>query len=150
MRYQTDTYSCGAAAVVNALRALGKRISERRVRALSGTDPDRGTGESGIVTAVRGLGFSATAFESSNSQEAWSWISENVRSGRAVIVAVWNHEHWMTVVGMVGDRTIMFDSARTEKNKKENGVHSLSRGDFLRKWRHSVKDVYFGISVSKR
>lgn len=134
MRYQKDPYSCGAAAVVNALRCLGKKTPERIVRAYSNTTPEKGTDEHGIIAALRNFGFDGESFETEKTSEAVTTLTLNIRRGQPVIICTQNLQHWVTVVGMIGDRFAVADPANTKKNKEENGVHIWSVKQLARNW----------------
>jgi ABC-type bacteriocin/lantibiotic exporter with double-glycine peptidase domain len=134
MRYQKDSYSCGAAAVVNALRCFGKKVPERNVRAFSSTTQEKGTDEHGIIAALRGLGFDGQSFETEKSDEAVAGLATNMRKGHPVIICTQNLQHWVTVVGMAGDRFVVFDPARTKGNKSENGVHVYTHKQLSKTW----------------
>lgn len=144
------TWSCGPAAVVNAVQALGKRVTEGRVRSLAGTTEETGTDEDGLIVAVRGLGLTATAHHSSHSADAWSFIRANAMDGRPCLICVDSWGHWVTVIGTVGDRIVVFDPANTKKNAKENGISVLSRTQLLRRWRcPNEQEPLYAIAVGK-
>lgn len=151
MRYQQLPYSCGAGAVVNALRALGVRVDERRVRSLASTTID-GTDECGVVSAVRALGHSASEFKGTSRNHAWRWLHGALLQGSAVIICVDLWKHWVTCVGLLGDRVILIDPAKVQFNMKENGIHVLSKERLIARWRSSCKakdNVYQAICISK-
>ncbi len=144
MKYQKNTYSCGAACVVNALRCFGEKVSERKVRTFSGTTSEQGTNEYGIMAALTGLGHSGARYEVEDKEAAWNKVTKNF----PFITCVMNSQHWVTVVGVVDDRVIVVDSTNTLLNKSENGVHIVAKREFLRSWRN--KDgMYFGIIVDQ-
>lgn len=151
MRYQQLTYSCGAGAVVNALRALGVRVDERRVRPSAGTTPD-GTDEIGTIQAVRALGYSASEFTGKSRNHAWRWLHGALLQGSAVIISVDLWQHWVTCIGLLGDRVILIDPAKVQSNMRENGIHVLSKDRLIARWRSSRKakdNIYQAICVSK-
>lgn len=134
---------------MNALRCFGRRVAERRVRKSVGTTED-GTTEVGICGGLRELGFTANPFETTDTQAAWGWIIEGLRTGKPVIVCVDNWQHWVTVIGQVGDRVIVCDPANTKKNEEENGIASMSKKDFLRRWKFWKEGYYYGIAVGRK
>lgn len=150
MHYQRDTFSCGAAAVVNALRCLGRKVSERTVRKYSDTTEKDGTSQDGILNAVRNLGFTGTIYETEDALSAWCWFSESVRTCHPVILCVQNDEHWITAIGMIGDKVVTFDPGKFLHNLEEKGVLVLSKRDFMRKWKNSRAGKFFGISIGKK
>ena len=150
MRYQELAWSCGAAALVNASRALGKRIAEGRVRHLSETTEADGTDEDGLIRAARGLKMTATEHHSADSNAAWAFVRSNVSDGRPCLICVDSWGHWVTVVGIVGDRVIVVDPAKTVRNTAENGTLSLLRKDLLPRWRcPREEEPFYAIAVGR-
>lgn len=151
MRYQQLTYSCGAGAIVNALRALGVRVDERKVRTLAGTTCD-GTDETGVIHALRALGHSASEFTGKSRNHAWRWLHGALLQGSAVIISVDLWQHWVTCIGLLGDRVILIDPAKVQSNMKENGIHVLSKERLIARWRSSRRNkdnIYQAICVSR-
>ena len=151
MRYQEKVYSCGAGAIVNALRALGVKVQERRVRPIASTTTD-GTDELGVMAALRGLGHSSSEFRGTSRNHAWRWLHGALIQGSAVIMTVDLWQHWVTCVGLLGDKVILIDTARTKNNIRENGIHVLSKDRLMARWRSSYKNkdnIYQAICVSK-
>lgn len=152
MRYQEKWYSCGPGSIVNALRAQGVRVDERRIRPMANCEQDCGTDEDGVIAAIRALGHSASTFQDKSRNNAWRWLRGALSQGNAVIISVYFWRHWVTCVGLLGDRVIVIDPEQTKKNMKENGVHILSKDTFMAQWRSSWKasdNIYYGICVSK-
>lgn len=149
MRYQRNPYSCGAAAVVNALRCHGRRVSEIRVQALAGTTAADGTGEQGIVAALRELGCGAASFETQSVTEAMTWLEGSMEEGVPVIVCTQQLQHWVTVIGMVGTRFVVVDPSNSKRNRAENGVHVVPRFVLRRSWQ-ARDGTYFGIRCLPR
>ncbi len=150
MRYQEESWSCGAAALVNAARALGKRVAEGRVRSVSGTTHDDGTAEDGLISGARELGLTATEHHSADSAAAWAFVRSNVLEGRPCLICVDSWGHWVTVVGLVGDRVLVADPANTKKNRSENGVLSLLRKDLLPRWRcPKEEEPFYAIAIGR-
>jgi len=151
MKYQKDSYSCGAAAVVNALRCFGVKTSERNVRVYSSTTAEKGTDHHGIVAALRGLGFDGEEFETENKADALAFVKNYLKKG-PVILCTMNFQHWVTLIGMVGDwedAYIIVDPTRTVENKKENGVQILSKKQLLKTWQ-TRNGKLFGIACRKK
>lgn len=150
MRYQARDGACGAASVVNALRALGWKVSEGRVRKIAGTTPQAGTDEHGIYEAVRQLGYSAVPFTTEDRKAAAAVVHSNVLAGRPCILCVDNYGHWVAIVGVVGDRFLLVDPTNTQRNSQENGCHSVSKAELLKRWRNREDGIYFSIVVGKK
>jgi ABC-type bacteriocin/lantibiotic exporter with double-glycine peptidase domain len=148
MRFQRDAYSCGIFAIMNALRAVGVKVSEKRVRAHSATTEEHGTNEHGVLNALERIGFKSEEIRATGKNEAWKKLSESLESGRPVILSVDSDRHWVAAVGLCGDFVVVFDSQRTQKVKDENGSIVYGKKNLLRRW--SCKgDRFFGISVIK-
>ncbi len=133
-RFQAEDFSCGPAAVVNALRSLGIRLTEREVSELAGTTRS-GTDERGIMRALRQLGYGVEELDTLDSDEAWEWLRCQLLVVRPVVLCVENFEHWTSVVSMFGDRVVYVDSQPgLESNRRENGVRFLTRRGLTRLW----------------
>ena len=149
MRLQQKDWSCGPAALVNAVQALGKHVSERRVRKLAGTT-EGGTDEHGLMAAARSLGFSASPSSSADAAAAWALVRSNVLGGRPSILCIDGWGHWVTAVGIVGERVIVFDPTETVRNVQENGTHSFSRRELLRRWRHRTEEEpFYAVAIGR-
>jgi len=153
MKYQRSSWSCGAAAVVNAIRVFGTKVSEYKVRGLAGTTKE-GTDEVGIMNAVRALGFTAAPYTSDSSNNAFQWISGQLIHGSPVILCLDAWLHWAVAVGYLGDRVVVIDSSNFSINKKENGVHIFTKNQLMRRWKNSRKSVtedrLYAIVVGKK
>lgn len=148
MRIQEKKNSCGAAAILNALRSLGTRVRERSVRKLCGTDGD-GTHEAGMLAGLGKLGCYSEVLETDRKKLALASLRKYLSTEMPVILAVDEDSHWVTLAGTLGDRYVLVDSERTEKNRKENGVYVLSVKELLKRWRKPDGTMY-GIAVRKR
>lgn len=134
---------------MNAIRAMGRRVAEGRIRKLAGTTQD-GTDEHGLIAAARSLGFTAVSHWSADQTAAWAFVRANVLDGRPCLVCIDSWGHWVTVVGIIGDHVLVADPANTQKNMGENGIHSLSRRDLLKRWRcQSESEPFYAIAVGK-
>mgnify|MGYP003428555599 CR=1 FL=1 len=149
MRYQKHPYSCGAAAVVNAVRCFGKRVAEMKVRSFSSTTKEDGTDEHGIIAALRGLGHDGESFSTGSKDAALDRLFVSLADGHPVIICTQNMQHWITVIGYIGvdSGNIMYvvaDPTNTQRNKEENGVHVLSPKLLKKSWQ-ARDGKYFGI-----
>ncbi len=152
MRYQRDQYSCGAAAVVNAIRCFGKKVSEQSVRSFSSTTKEKGTDEHGIIAALRGLGFDGYAFEfdSVDRAQATEQLSAMLRRGEPAIICTQNFQHWVTVVGkLANDRYVIIDPSTSNENKRENGVNVLTKTSLIKTWQ-SRDGKLFGVGCKTK
>ena len=142
MKPQEKTWSCGAAALRNALRARwGHKVREGQIRALAGTSPEQGTSEDGLIAAARALGYSIVVHSSNSTTEAWDWLRGCLISGRPVILCLDAWEHWAVCFGLLGERVNVFDSSNFKNNRKEGGIHTLDRSHLMRRWRNGRKSV---------
>lgn len=151
MRFQETEYSCGAASVVNALRALGKRVTEREVRKLADTDHN-GTDEVGVMQALRAYNYQASEYISKSRHVAWRWLCGAISQGSVAIICVDQSQHWVVVIAIATDRVILIDSSRTQANIRENGIHVLSKNRLMARWKNGHKpgnNIYEAICVSK-
>lgn len=155
MKYQKKPWSCGSAVVVNTARCFGVKVSEYKVWGLAGTTQESGTQEDGIIHALRELGFSVTEYSSSDKVVAWSWLMFQLGEGHVVVLCSEAWEHWILVCGRLGtDKVVVVDSANFKVNKKENGVHILTKRQIMRRWWNARKSIegeprLYGISVYK-
>ena len=71
-----------------------------------------------------------------------------LRKNNPVIIYLPREEHWCTVIGMIGDNFILFDSDNEKYNAKEHGVQILSAEELAERWED--RTYYYGIVVSKK
>lgn len=116
MRYQSNRASCGPASLHNALAALGIHRTEDELAQLCKQTPD-GTSVRNLGRAIQSIStpeqpLRGDAFGFKGNAEAlvalWYYISY---LGRPCILAVDHWEHWVTVVGHLGTRFSVVDSA---------------------------------------
>lgn len=149
MRTQLRHWSCGAAALVNAVLALGRSTSEGRVRKLAGTTQE-GTDEHGLMEAARALGLTATPTSSADSAAAWAFVRASLLDGRPCLLCIDGWGHWATAIGIVGERVIVVDPSNTVRNLKEGGVHVMTRTKLLRRWRNRSEDApFYAIAIGR-
>jgi len=151
MRYQQVGWSCGAAAVVNTLRAFGRRVAESCVRTHAGTNKT-GTENTGILASLRAFGLAGVEYNGTSKNHAWRWLQGALLQGSVVILSVDRWTHWVTCIGLVGDRVILIDSTNAIANKRENGIHVIPKEKLIRRWHHAKQsDEYslYAICASK-
>ena len=146
MRQQKATYSCGPAALSNAFKAYGRRISEAGVRLHSNTTKE-GTDEFGLMAATKALGFHYSVCEETNFVRAYEWLIERLRHGYPVLLCVSNWSHWVTALGSLGSRVTVFDPASDPNIRKENGVYVYSQHRLRRLWQHRTDKQYFAMAI---
>lgn len=151
MKYQKDPYSCGATAVVNALRCYGKNVSERSVRVLARTTPENGTDEHGIIAALRGFGGDGQTFVYKNFENAFAEVVSWIDEGYPVILCTWSMQHWVTVIGKLGrdpgngTTLIIADPSNSDRNTSENGIKIMTKKQLKKSWK-SPDGKFFGIA----
>ncbi len=143
MKFQTTPYSCGPAAVVNALRCLGIKVKEKEARRVAGTTKKHGTGSEGIVRAVnkwaRGDPFDVVGFDAALSQIGDMWLP--------AIICVNGWDHWVTVIGTtVKGSYIIADPSTGRRNRSENGIKILTERSLKKMWAHGR--TYSGVTVT--
>jgi ABC-type bacteriocin/lantibiotic exporter with double-glycine peptidase domain len=110
MRYQSRKSSCGPASLVNALEALGIGRSEDEIGALSKQDTN-GTTSSNLRKAAEAVGVEVMNVCEQREEVAGWLIESQIRSGHPGIIVVDNDEHWISVVGILGNTFIVADPA---------------------------------------
>lgn len=134
MQYQKSSFDCGPCACANAAKSLGISIPYRRLVQASGATTD-GTSEEGILQAVRDAGLSCRPYESNDRNSAWEWLHGALIQGRPVILSVDSWSHWTVTIGLLGvEKVILIDSTRSIRNKRQNGVHVLSKSAIMLRW----------------
>ncbi len=124
-------------------------MAERTVRSLCGPVLN-GTDDAQMISAIRGLGLTATPHSSSDTAAAWAFVRSNVMEGRPSLVCIDQWRHWVTVIGAVGSLVIIADSNNTKANMAENGIHTLSRPRLVRRWRHRDEQMpFYAIAIGK-
>lgn len=150
MKYQALAHSCGPAALRNAAVALGVSVTEARLRALAGCTEELGTDEHGLICAAREIGLKATPHWSSDKNAAWAFVRSNVMDGRACLLCTSNWGHWVTVIGVLGDRVVLDDPSNAAANVHENGTHVLTRKQLLKRWRHRHEaEPFYAVALGR-
>jgi ABC-type bacteriocin/lantibiotic exporter with double-glycine peptidase domain len=142
MIFQSNGWSCGAAALANALTYFGKSISEKTAirickSNINGTDADF------IIEAAKGLGYKSESFLEVDSKTAWSKLYEQIHTGTMLILCIDSWGHYVTLVGYLGSKVLIVDSSRD--TKKLNGVMYLSKRQLLKRWRH--ENGFYAIKI---
>ncbi len=134
MRYQTRSYTCGPASIVNALMLFGRVVPEAVVASLAGTT-NAGTSEHGLIKALRKLEYNPAVIKSVRG------VRNRVLDGTPVIVHLDEELHWVVIIGCLGKNFIAFDSDPSIYNKQENGVRVIYPSELGTK--------VFGVSVNR-
>ena len=129
MKMQRDKFSCGTFAVLNALAAVGKRATEKRVRVDAGTTRAHGTTDHGIRQALDRQGFTGSNLPTS-ADAFWSELTVAMTAGDPCILLVDDAEHWVAVIGKIGQRVLVFDS---DGDRQEHGIHVFTQRGLMRR-----------------
>ena len=148
MIYQRKIGWCGAATVCNALRCYNRKVTQRRVCLLAGGGSKEGLDEHDLIQALSALNHSTSTISTDKESDAIGTLQFEARS-HPVIISAEKEDHWVVVIGVLGDRFILFDSNRTLRNKAENGVQVLTPGKLARYW-VGKGGKYFGIVVGPK
>ena len=153
MKLQNNSYSCGVYAVMNAAKCLGIDLPRKKIVQYSGTTKN-GTSERGIIRTLRRNKFIAHEFEFSsysydnNKKRAIRILKNSLRNSNPVILCVDKNNHWCTVIGMLGNKFILFDSDMDLENKKEHGTQIVKENELVERWANYKN--FYGIRVSLR
>lgn len=149
MRYQSTDHFCGPAAVANALRALGRNVTEMQVEAAVAKahrkgEPKavEGTSHIQIKKALEVMKYRYAEFSLAHAEAAWRTLRSYLLDGNPVMLSVDSDEHWICAIGIIGTRILVADAADSEL------VLSYDREEMLRRW-GSASDVviYYGIAI---
>jgi len=144
MELQSGLSSCGAAALSNALQALGwSGCGQEAVAALAGTTSD-GTGAGGLKRAARTLGATVGLISTRAGQDAWALLRAALLDGHAAVLAVDRDEHWVSAVGILGGRVLLVDPAMVVRPM----LSTRTREVLLREWR-GKRGGYYAITVGR-
>ena len=148
--HQEKPWSCGPASLVNVCSALGMDVSEKHVRECSDADKD-GTDEEQLMTAASELGLSHVASCYASVDAAWQKLVQSVDEGSPCILCVDKWDHWVSVVGVVGDRVVMLDPSNEKDNVAINGVHILTKSQLVQRWKNKDVDrCFYMIAFEKK
>lgn len=114
MKYQQRPSSCGAAALGNALEAIGISKTQDELEKLSGTT-NKGTSANGLLKALRLLGIPRLVMHTRDSRRLLQYTFRQIKNlGNPFILSVDNWKHWVAFVGFLGTKYIIIDSAKED------------------------------------
>lgn len=148
MKLQRDLYSCGVFATLNALRAMGTKVTEKRVRAHTATVRGKGTTEHAIKNALERLRFSGQDIHFGNIEEAFTFVQGLLLGGTPSLLYV-DKDHWVAAVGVCGSNILVSDSENTKKNKAENGLHVYDVRKLAKRWLKCEDGTLYGIAIGR-
>ncbi len=132
---QDSQANCGPFALKNALTALGIERSAEELEKACGTSATNGTPTRGVFKAASKIdGCNPAIVRETRSDIALLKLEHAVRRGRPVILCFCDSqgnpgEHWVSVVGVLGERYLVADSADSEL------VISMGVDELESKWR---------------
>src|SRR3990167_7967228 len=143
MRLQDEPNGCGAAALCNALQAVGQSLSLEAAAKLAGTS-NEGTSAAGLLKALKTLGYHASTVLTESPDGAWAALCGNLLMGLPVILCVAHEDHWVTAIGLLGGLVLIAAPADA------GVVSTYTRAGVLAWWSSGGrKPTYFGISLEK-
>lgn len=149
MELQERLYSCGPAAVRSALYVLGHKTSEAAIRRQAGTTPD-GTDERGIIRAIHHYGHKTREHHTEAIKVAWDWLKTELRRGRPVLLCVDKWDHWVSAIGTLGSKVLIFDpDSSMGQKRKYSGIKLYSEHELGSRWKYmgEGRGCYYSISV---
>lgn len=151
MELQEKKFSCGPSALRAALYMMGRTVTEAALRKWAGTTPD-GTDERGMLRALSHYGVRGKEHQLESAKESWKWLRRKLSRGRPVILCVDSWQHWLTVVGTIGGKVLVFDPDSTgNRRKKYSGLRLYTETELAARWAYSdeetKRNVYYGIVV---
>jgi ABC-type bacteriocin/lantibiotic exporter with double-glycine peptidase domain len=159
MKYQQKPHYCGPASIQNALLAMGQRVGQDKIARLCGTSAD-GTDDHEIIAGLKALNLNYVELKTDIWNEARNFLDLHVgQLGNPVILCIERWLHWVCVIGGLGPqskmRYVVYDSARFDYNKINNGVNMWGWKKLRNEWTagHRVDvehtGAYYGIAVIK-
>lgn len=146
MKFIEHGFTCGPASIRNALRCLGLRCSEKKIAQLCGTSSYRGTSGRKMIIGLQALGFKVNRINLRDRKKALQNLASALRRSSPVILCVDRDDHWITAIGQLGERVIIFDSGTDPFNLRENGVHVLSPRCLAKRWINNG-GIFYGLAV---
>lgn len=149
MRYQSTDHFCGPAAVANALKALGRNVTEQQVetavaKAHRKGEPKsvEGTSHLQIKKALEVMKYNYAEFSLAHSEAAWRTLRSYLIDGYPTLLAVDDNEHWVSAIGVLGQFILVADGADSEL------VLSYDKERLLQRWgAHSDVITYYGLPI---
>lgn len=152
MRLQSAQNFCGFATAANALRAIGRRVTEDQVHAkvklgADGVDEPTtmGATEQQIIKGLRAFRVEVTQFQVHSELAAVNLVRGCLLAGRPVVLAVDNDAHWVVAFGLMGGLVHVADCAHEEI------VLSYTEARLLARWGHAGDPPrWYGLALNVR
>lgn len=146
-RFQSFRADCGPSALSNALEALEVRRSHDELMTLCGTTAD-GTTPVQLKRAITRLKESCGLvgpheLKDTHGDVALLRLGAVLADGRPGVLLVDEWEHWVAVVGRLGHRFVVVDSADLRQT-----IHYSPEG-LAARWRHPgvVRGGFYGVAL---
>ena len=110
MRFQSRKFTCGPAAICNALEVYKDYRTEDEVANLCKTTVE-GTSPRGIVRGIVALGYWPQPIKWRDSLKAIGLLDSLIVAGTPAILCVDSWSHWIALVGKMDGMFITVDSA---------------------------------------
>lgn len=123
----------------NALCALGRDASLEACEKVCKTDAD-GTSPKQLIAGAKAMGLEVVAeIREAKPDVALLRLDRALTRGLAAVLVVDDDEHWIAVVGMIGQRYLVADSADSEL------VLSLDAEALAERWEGAGRKPYYAI-----
>lgn len=139
MRLQNSQANCGPASLSNALAAVGIERSQDECERLCKTTGTMGTSPKNLVNAARAAGRAPLVINERRGEVAALFLDTWLRLGRSAIICVDSGEHWIAVIGVLGERVVLCDPADSDL------VFTVTRGDLVKRWTDNGR--FYGVVV---
>lgn len=146
-RFQSYRADCGPSALGNALEALEIRRSHDELVSLCRTTARDGTNHLGMLRAIRTIKESCELFgpvemRDSASDVALLRLAHLLGGGRPAVLCVDSWSHWVAVVGVLGSRFVVADSADLRQTIWMGPEQLVSRWGYP-----GVRNGFYGIAL---
>jgi ABC-type bacteriocin/lantibiotic exporter with double-glycine peptidase domain len=129
MKHQQRDYWCGVASVQNALECIGIKVTQGELAKKMAVTEDDGASEEELKRAVLAANRGFDECHEPNQAIAENWLWEFLVARGPVVLCVDEWDHWVTVIGVMADRYVVFDPA------KGAGIRVYDRQALLTRWR---------------
>lgn len=146
MKAQGKAWTCGVAAAANALECLGIKATQAQVAKHCHTGPVEGTDETEVKRALLAYGCGVDEWEFHMEVLSHDWLRSHLTRRGPVILCVDDWEHYITCIGVCGERYACFDPSLGA------GIRVYTRAGLNTRWclsRAKSGPVYFGLGVSR-
>jgi ABC-type bacteriocin/lantibiotic exporter with double-glycine peptidase domain len=140
VKYQLHKSTCGPASLANAFEALGYHRTEEELRELSKGKGGEGTTYAGMKKAVVACGLGCKTIVEQRERNAMLALYYAIDNNMPVIIPIRNWEHWVAVVGKLGNNYIVVDSG------SDDLLYFYTAKEVSDLWR-SPTGRYYGIVV---